>query len=336
MIPKRCGGGGPPWSRNAGHVNLLPRQAPAIIKIPPATRALPAVMSLPDDWVSLSSPQLGAAINPQGAQLSVLRDARGTDLLWNGDPAVWSGRAPLLFPIVGTLAGGNYRLGSRTYQLPRHGFARNRRFQVLSTSPARAVFRLVADAETLSVYPFRFELDVEFALAGPSLTLTTTVRNVGEEEMPASLGYHPAFLWPLPYGQPRSAHGIEFATDEPDPVRRLDGAGLLSEERIPTPIAGRRLALRDELFGNDALILDQVRSREVIYGAPEGPRLRVGFPDSPYLGIWSKPGAGFVCIEPWRGIADPQGFSGDFRSKPGVFIVPPAAAKAMQMTIALT
>ena len=297
--------------------------------------------SLPDDWVSLNSPQLSAAINPQGAQLSVLRDARGTDFLWSGDPAVWSGRAPLLFPIVGALAGGSYRLGSRTYQLPRHGFARNRRFQVLSNSPARAVFRLQADAETLSVYPFRFELDVEFALAGASLTLTTTVRNVGEEDMPASLGYHPAFLWPLPDGQPRSAHCIDFATDEPDPVRRLDGAGLLSEERIPTPIVGRRLALRDELFANDALILDHVRSREVIYGAsegqsgPQGPRIRIGFPDSPYLGIWSKPGAGFVCIEPWHGIADPQGFSGDFRSKPGVFIVPAAAAKAMQMTITL-
>ena len=298
--------------------------------------------TLPDDWVCLSSPQLTAAINPQGAQLSALRDAQGTDLLWNGDPAVWSGRAPILFPIVGTLAGGSYRLGSRTYQLPRHGFARNRRFQVLSTSAARAVFRLAADAETLSVYPFHFELDVEFALAGASLTLTTTVRNVGEEEIPASLGYHPAFLWPLPYGQPRSAHFIEFATDEAGPVRRLDGAGLLSEERIPTPIAGRRLALRDELFANDALILDQVRSREVTYGASsglsslQGPRIRVEFPDSPYLGIWSKPGAGFVCIEPWRGIADPQEFSGDFHSKPGVFIVPPATAKATQMTITLT
>jgi galactose mutarotase-like enzyme len=294
------------------------------------------VTTLPDDWVRLSTPQLSAAINPQGAQLSVLRDVRGTDLQWNGDPAVWSGRAPLLFPIVGTLAGGSYRLGSRTYQLPRHGFARNRRFQVIAISAARALFRLQADAETLAVYPFRFELDVEFALAGASLTLTTTVRNVSEEDMPASLGYHPAFLWPLPYGQARSSHFIEFACDEPDTVRRLNGAGLLSAERIATPIEGRRLALRDELFANDALILDQVRSREVTYGASEGPRIRIGIPDSPYLGIWSKPGAGFVCIEPWQGIADPQGFSGDFHSKPGVFIVPPAATKTMQMAIALS
>jgi galactose mutarotase-like enzyme len=153
--------------------------------------------------------------------------------------------------------------------------------------------------------------------------------------MPASFGYHPAFRWPLPYGEARAAHRIEFASDEPSPVRRLDANGLLSPERHPSPIIERRLALEDRLFDEDALIFDDLRSRFVSYGAPHGPRIRVDFADAPYLGLWTKPGAPFICIEPWHGIADPKGYAGDFRAKPGVFTVAPGESKAIQMAIAL-
>jgi galactose mutarotase-like enzyme len=150
--------------------------------------------------VSLKSGELTAEVDPQGAQLSVLRDLAGRDLLWGGDPSVWSGRAPLLFPIVGALAGGSYRLGSRVYHLPRHGFARNRLFEIVDSTPAMAIFRLRADPASLEVYPFRFELEVHFALAGATLILTSCVRNLSDQDMPASFGYHPAFRWPLPCG----------------------------------------------------------------------------------------------------------------------------------------
>jgi galactose mutarotase-like enzyme len=83
------------------------------------------------------------------------------------------------------------------------------------------------------------------------------------------------------------------------------------------------------------MIFDEIRSRSVIYGADAGPRLRVRFPDARYLGIWSKPGAPFVCIEPWHGIADPEGFSGDFYAKPGIFVVSPGSVRTMEMSITL-
>jgi len=286
-------------------------------------------------WVSLGSGDLTAEINPFGAQLSALRDGSGRDLLWDGDPAVWTGRAPLLFPIVGMLAGGCYRLGSKVHQLPRHGFARGKLFEVTESTSATAAFRLTADEATLQVYPFHFELDVRFALEGPTLSITTYIRNVGDEEMPASFGYHPAFRWPLPYGRERSSHFIEFACDEPAPIRRLNADGLLTMERQPTPISDRRLALADVLFRDDVVIFDAIRSSSVTYGADGGPRLRISYPDTPYLGVWTKPGADFICIEPWHGLSDLVGFSGDFTAKTGVFMVAPGACKPIRVVIAL-
>jgi galactose mutarotase-like enzyme len=286
-------------------------------------------------WVSLSSAELTAQVDPLGAQLSVLADRAEHDLLWNGDASVWAGRAPILFPIVGALAGGAYRVDSTLYRLARHGFARTSTFQVVDSSAASAVFRLQADDATLRLYPFSFQLDVHFALNGATLSVTALVRNLGDKKMPASFGYHPAFRWPLPFGHERSEHFIEFATDEPSPVRRLDAAGLLMPERFPTPIAGRRLPLADDLFRNDAIIFDDLHSRSVTYGAHGGPRIRVSFPDSPYLGIWTKPQADFICIEPWHGVADPQGYSGSFSAKPGVFMVAAGASMAAKMAITL-
>lgn len=290
----------------------------------------------PSDWIVLQSPKLSAAINPTGAQLSILRDSSGRDLLWNGDPAVWAGRAPILFPTIGELAGGALRVGANTYKLPRHGFARNKPFQVVSASIAEATFRLIADESTLQVYPFQFQLDVSFALAGAALTVRSSVRNLGTGPMTASVGYHPGFRWPLPYGQPRAAHFIEFERDEGSTIRRLDNHGLLSPAKYPTPVQGRRLALDDSLFQDDVVIFEELLSRSVTYGADTGPRLRIDYPDATYLGIWTKPSAApFICIEPWHGIADAAGFTGDFKDKLGAFAVAPGAVQDLTMKITL-
>lgn len=288
-----------------------------------------------NSWIPLRSAELHAEVNPLGAQLSVLRDADGRDLLWNGDPAVWAGRAPILFPVVGELAGGKYHLEGKSYPLSRHGFARGKPFSVVAATANSATFRLSADESTLAVYPFQFELDVRFAVNGATLAVLASVRNLGNTNMPASFGFHPGFRWPLPYGRERSAHFIEFATEEPAPIRCLDNAGLVRAEPHPTPVSNKRLLLDDSLFTNDALIFDQVCSRSVSYGAADGPRIRVGFPDAPYLGIWTKPGAPFICIEPWHGIADPAGFNGDFTAKPGVFTVAPGGVQSIETRITL-
>jgi len=286
--------------------------------------------------VEISSGRLSAQIDPLGAQLHSLRDHAERDLQWSGDPAIWKGRAPILFPIVGALAGNKYTLDGQTYSLSKHGFARDRMFSVEDTSATSALFRLKWDQETLQVYPFRFQLDLRFELAATTLHIAATVKNLdGTKALPACFGYHPAFCWPLPYGQPRASHFIEFEMDEPSRIRRLDSQGLLIPTKFQTPVSGRTLALHDDLFRADAIIMDRIQSRRVTYGAARGPRLEVELGESPYLGIWTKPGAGFVCIEPWHGLADPQGYTGDFRAKPGMTSVEPGAVRDFTMSISL-
>jgi galactose mutarotase-like enzyme len=110
---------------------------------------------------------------------------------------------------------------------------------------------------------------------------------------------------------------------------------LLTPEHHPTPVLGRQLALDDSLFKDDVVIWDELRGRSVTYGAGQGPRIRVAYPDANFLGVWTKPGAGFICIEPWHGIADETGFDGDFKDKLGAFRVPPGGVQQLQMQITL-
>jgi galactose mutarotase-like enzyme len=283
----------------------------------------------------LRSSELTVEIDAHGAQLTTIKDRAGRDLLWDGNPAVWSGRAPLLFPIVGVLVDGSYRYASKTYRLPRHGFARDRTFSIEEATSSTATLILKADEASFLVYPFRFELAVRFELIGPTLSVTTSIRNKGDADMPASFGYHPGFRWPLPFGQARTSHFIEFENEETAPIRRIDSAGLLMPQRQPTPVSRRRLTLNDALFQDDVLIFDQIESRSVMYGSDDGPRIQVSFPDAPYLGIWTKPGAQFICIEPWHGVTDCQGFSGDLSGKAGVFVLRGGGALETTMEISL-
>jgi galactose mutarotase-like enzyme len=292
-------------------------------------------MADPARPISIASEHLRATIDPMGAQLSSLQDGVGRDLQWNGDPAVWKGRAPILFPIIGELVGGQYRLGDKTYRMSRHGFARDRMFEVVQTTPVMARLRLRWDQQTLALYPFQFELELAFVVQDMALTLTATIVNAGTFPMPASFGFHPALRWPLPFGETRADHVIRFEHEESAPVRRLDDKGLLRDGSFPTPVEGRTLHLRDSLFVDDALIFDRLQSQRLWYGAPTGPQIRIEFPDTPYLALWNKPGASFICIEPWHGHADDEGYRGDFRNKPGSFIVPPGATKKCTMTVAL-
>jgi galactose mutarotase-like enzyme len=284
------------------------------------------------DLIAIASDELTARINPLGAELWSLTDRAGREYMTDADPAFWTGHAPLLFPIVGALNGGRYRLGEQEYVLPKHGFARTSHFACAEAGRSAVVFRLSHSNETRGAYPFPFELLMGFRLDGWTLQMEATVRNWGDVDMPFSFGFHPAFAWPLP-GWEKASHRVTFAEDEPQPIRRIDSAGQVLPEPSPTPVQGHSFTPDAALFEADALIWDRLHSRALTFGVEDGPALDIAFPDTPMLGIWQKPGANYLCIEPWQGIADPVGFDGDFRDKPGIIGLSPGSERSFRMDV---
>lgn len=287
------------------------------------------------DLVTIRSIALTAAINPLGAELTHLRDAGGRELMTDADPAFWTGHAPILFPVVGMPFEETIRVDGTAYPMKKHGFARHALFETVDVAEDRVTFALTDSAETRAAYPFAFRLELTYRLEGATLWIEARIANPADAPLPASFGFHPAFAWPLPYGEDRAAHRILFDADEPDELRTIAADGTIAAARRPSPLDGRTLVLRDDLFTDDALVWDHIRSQAVTYGAASGPQLRIAFPDTPMLGIWTKPGAAYVCIEPWHGIADPEGYTGEYRDKPGVFEVPAGGEKRIGMSVTL-
>lgn len=287
-----------------------------------------------DGSVTIATGQLSARIARHGAELVELRDEAGRDLLWDGDPAFWAGHAPILFPIVGRLKDDRLTVEGTRYPMRQHGIARLSDFDLVSRDTAACLFRLTSDDDTRRVYPYDFTLDLTYRITGAALDIAAAVRNTGTRAMPASFGFHPAFRWPLPYGAGRGAHAVLFEHPEPEPIRQVMG-GLLTPRPKATPVRGRDLPLDDALFAEDALIFLEPASRSLRFGPAEGRALRIDFPLMPQLGLWSKPGAGFLCIEPWCGYASPDGFDGEFADKPGLVVVEPGTEREFGMRVAL-
>jgi galactose mutarotase-like enzyme len=288
------------------------------------------------DWIEIASDRLTAAIDPFGAELSSLRDGSGRELMTDADPAFWSGHAPLLFPIVGRLMDDRYRVDGKEYPLPQHGFARRQAFELVEQAAGRAMFRLTDNEATRAVYPFAFTLDAAFTLTDATLAMDITVTNKGDHDMPASFGFHPAFAWPLPHGRPRADHRIVFEKEEPAELSAIVKGGWIAPETWPSPLAGHVLTLDDEMFERDALVWDRLDSQSLRYDGGAGPALHIDFAGMPRLGIWTKPGARFVCIEPWHGIADPIGFAGEIWDKPGILRFAPGESRTFSMQVTLT
>jgi len=276
-----------------------------------------------DDIFVLESEALRVEIARRGAQIWRIQH-HGRDRLWNGDATWWDYRAPILFPVVGKSPDGQVEIDGRRYPMQSHGFARERDFTV---APSGTGLRMEqrASRETHAQYPFDYRLTITFELAGSSLIQETWVDNDGAAAMPFCFGYHPAFLWPLDGA--REDHLIKFEREEPDAIRRGDAdTGLLRAAREASPVIDRTLRLADGLFTDGALQFDRIQSRELWYGAPGRPGLTVRFPDSPQLGIWTKPGAPYLCIEPWRGMAAEAGASSRLDRRPGAATLAPGGS----------
>ena len=273
----------------------------------------------------LENEQLTVTLSTQGAEVqSVRRNTTGQEYIWTARPDVWARHAPVLFPIVGKLKDDQYQLGGDTYHMSQHGFARDKDFKVVEQSEQQITFGLTADPETTERYPFNFTLDIQYRLSEDRLSITYRVINHGREDMPFSIGAHPAFLCPAQVAGKEETYFLRFEQEE-TLVRHLLRDGLRTGETRTVQENRRQLALTPDLFEDDALVFAKVASDSVsiVPQSTGRPLVTVDFAGFPYLGVWQKIGADFYCIEPWYGLADTVDTNGEFTRKEGVQTLSP-------------
>lgn len=266
-----------------------------------------------------------AVISTLGAELvSFKKLETGNEYIWNGDAEYWTGRSPVLFPIIGAARGGEIRTGGQTYPIGNHGFARRSEFTLVEATDTQAVFSLSQNEQTLASYPYQFNLVLTYILSGSTLEITYRVDNTDEQEIFFQLGTHPAFNCPVDGQGAISDYYLEFAESENLERLFLSNDGLvISGKSAPVLQEERILPLSHEMFLDGALVFRNVKSGHIALKSKLTDKSVIvtseGFPD---LGLWQPKNAPFVCIEPWQGIADGDDFTGELQDKSGIIALP--------------
>lgn len=252
---------------------------------------------------TIENNQIRVKISAKGAELQSLYDLRkGEERLWQADPSIWGKRAPVLFPVVGTLKDGCYKHEDNWYKIGRHGFARDCEFKLVEQTEETAVFELSADEKSLNIYPFDFRFRIHYGIKGTALTVKYEIKNCGDGEMYFSVGAHPGFFCNLESGKSylkitgdlRETHELLCVSTD---------TGLITPaiKTLNTPDA--TIWLSKPLFDEDALVLKGDGITGFVMGDERGDTLKFNCANYPYIGIWSPKGP-FICLEPWHGIAD--------------------------------
>ena len=270
--------------------------------------------------IALAAGAARLAIARRGAE-AMAWSVGGVELLWPSDPTIWGQISSVLYPVVGWTRDGA-RVGGRHYPLRLHGFASGEDFALESAGGAFARLTLRDNAKTRALYPFAFELAVEYRLAGAALEITLEVANPGDAPAPYACGLHPGFRWPFA-GAERAGALVRFEKDEPALVPMIALGGLISPQKRAIPLKGKVLPLNDELFVRDALCFLEPASRSLRFEQADGSAIEMDFTGFGMAALWMRPGAPFLCLEAWTGYSDPEGFVGDLFEKPSMRALAP-------------
>ena len=286
---------------------------------------------------TLSNASLQAAVQTLGGELVSLRDGAGTEYIWQGDPAFWSGQNPILFPIVGSLKDGRVDINGQAFQMSRHGFARRSEFTLTEQGPDYAVLELRESPETLARYPFPFVLRVRHQLLENGFSTAFTVENPGPAPLPFCIGAHTAIRCPLLPGQRFEDYALVFHRPEDADTLLLTPEGLLRDGGREPMLRGGKVPLDYETFRRlDTLIFQGLHSTRVSLRHEEtGRGVSLDFRDFPMVAFWTKPGAPFLCMEPWHGCAAYENESGRLQDKPHAAALAPGGTKELAYTFTL-
>lgn len=273
--------------------------------------------TISNDFLSISVLQKGAEI------CSIKSKYSGLEYMWGADSAIWGSHAPVLFPAIGAIKNKEAMINGKVYNVPRHGFIRhNESLHLKNSSPNELLFQLDYSEETLSVYPYKFSFQIGFRLENHTLTVSHKVINLDDQDIFFCLGGHPAFNCPMHKHEQYEDYFLEFEEAEHASTTKLSVDGLITNRTEPIIQNSKVLNLKTDLFDQDALIFKDLKSSKISLKSTKSDQsLTLDYRDFAYLGIWAKPDAPFVCIEPWNGMADHENTDGDFTQKEGIVSV---------------
>jgi galactose mutarotase-like enzyme len=287
--------------------------------------------------IELENGRISAAVETLGAELVSYKRSDKTEMLWQGNAKYWSGHAPVLFPMVGTLRNNKTIIDGKWYEMKRHGIARRNEFAVIKKSANQVELLLHSNPETKKQYPFDFEFIVTYTLRGDELETKFTVINTGNTAMPFVVGGHPAFNVPMSDEEEFEDYEIRFSSKESQKCPSIDlNSGMINPDKLNYQIENQDvIPLRHDLFYNDALVFENLSSQSVtIYGTKSGRGLRMRIDEFPMLGIWSSINDGpYVALEPWTGCATRTDEDDEFENKHLMARLAPAEKKSYSFSV---
>lgn len=266
----------------------------------------------------LKNETVSVLVNSHGAELkSLKRLSTGVEYMWKADPEFWGRTSPVLFPFVGSLKGKEYRTKGKTYPMSQHGFARDMEFALLSQDESEIWFELKSDTETLEKYPYEFILKLGYKLLEEGVEVLWQVENPGQEDLPFSIGGHPAFNCPIEDGKKQTDYQIYLDAQGEVSSTRIGDQGLATDQRDIYVLKDGYLPITETLFDHDALVIEHDQAKEVALCKADGTHYLSVAMEAPLFGIWSPPhkNAPFICIEPWYGRCDHENFDGELTQR---------------------
>ena len=279
----------------------------------------------------LKKGDLRATVRTLGGELVSLRDGDGLEYIWQGDPAFWAGQNPILFPIVGSLKDGRVDIGGKTCEMSRHGFARGLDFTPVDQGEDFVTLALGENGQTLEQYPFPFSLKVTHRLLEDGFSTTFTVKNTGTTPMPFCIGAHTAIRCPLRAGEQFEDYELLFEESEQADSHLLNPQGIIRHDGRRPMLDGSRMALDYRVFEEmDTVIFSMLRSGKVsLIHRKTGQGVQLDFHEFPMVAFWTKPGAPYLCMEPWQGCAAWDNESGKFGDKPFCTVLESGGEKSL-------
>lgn len=270
----------------------------------------------------IGNEQLRVEVSPLGSEMQSMVTSDGASWLWHGDAAFWGGRSPVLFPMVGRAPDDQVSIEGTRFPMGQHGFARRSQFTLAAKGADFCRFELASGTASHSIFPFEFLLVLEHRVEGRGVTVTAEVSNRDHRPMPFGIGFHPAFVWPLP-GCEGQVHSVTLDNGGAPDLARLSG-GLVMPEKLPSPFRDGVMVLESDLFEADAMLFPDGAGAGCRYGAGSK-EIRLTWENLPNFAIWSKPRAPFVCLEPWHGTAAEVNGSDDLAERPYADVLGPGA-----------